>query len=394
MKVLFLHYYDSYYKSLKILKTWCEESGFDVTSQLWSRADSHSILTESLVKSKEELEGQSHFFGYDVIVAGLGGKDLNILIASLLLPTSVSRPRVVSLFPGVVHNGAMESFITRSWADVILVNCQKDYWLCQKIMKWQGGKNQVVNAGALWAAPSLMKNVKILKEKRNKVVFFEQATVPYTLQERSFLCEMLMDFAIKNHGYELVIKLRQGGGLEQPHKASYCLSNIIATSDRIVPSNLKFSYDSVENEINDAHACITIASSAAYESLLNKIPTFFLSDFGIHGEYGNDLFLKSNLMVKLQDVKLNGCHNVIANDKWLSDVVFSPLVAKKKVMSAFSDSSNAEHFKLRRFEGVGFIFLFFMGKIFYNERMKFISFSDFKIALTSRWKIFNTRYKC
>jgi hypothetical protein len=374
MKIAFVYNYDSYYKAQEIIRA-------EVVRKFW-------VYQNFQFSSKDFSWNYEDLRGFDVVVAGLGGRDLNELCGDIF-KSPENKPLIVALYPGLVHEKQLESFISKSWADVVLVNSKKDYLICSKLYGSLGVNASILNSGALWCGnASSLKESKVLVKP--KIVFFEQAVVPRSKDDRTSLAFGLITFAKRFPEVDLVIKLRKSLLLKQPHEAEYDLKMLILNSLHKKPDNLLFSEEAVVDEIPGSLACITVSSSAAIESILMGVPTFFINDFNDDSCNGGELFEDSNLNVLLNDFSPN--LKLAVNRSWSDYIISDP---QEKVESVLLSLMSVESsYKPVSLSGeVRFLLklcLFFIkNKRDTNFKLKF---NDLTSAALSHWKIFRKRY--
>ena len=136
------------------------------------------------------------------------------------------------------------------------------------------------------------------------ILFFGQPTVPPGLHERAYIVDRLAGIAAQFPESRVLLKPRHRPTENTLHRDRYHFASLVEAyrSWRPIPDNLVISYEPVSSLLEGASLALTVSSSAALEALGKGIPARILTDFGIHENLGNHLFLGSELLSTLDDV--------------------------------------------------------------------------------------------
>lgn len=231
----------------------------------------------------------------DVVLAGLGGKELNTLIHALRSKCLERAPRIISYFPGILHYRIFEALITRVRCDLVLLNCKRDHKLYRKLAKATIGYDNGVLYGSPWLSlPSAKTQILDID-----LLFVEQSIVPSGLESRTSLVQRLYQLAVDNPNMQIVVALRARKGEASSHSPEFCLEEIYSRTFPVLP-NILFSCEGVDGLVSRSCRVATISSSVGYKSLVMGVPTLFIDSFGVRKDFGNDLFVGSGCMGPLE----------------------------------------------------------------------------------------------
>lgn len=304
LKITVIVAHDAYLKGAhNICRLLGEQANIQVswftTSKLLA---SHDLSYIDIEKAVREKKLNDDLVQADMVIAGLGGRDLNKLIYGIRKFVSksydnITFPKIIGYFPGVLHLRIFESLATRLLCDQVLLNCERDYFLYRKLALATIGKDNGLMFGAPWISPppttSIPQDIDLL--------FVEQSVVPETLRDRTSLVKCLIALARQHPSWRIVVALRARKGNASSHDLKYCLEEI---SQNLLAGEggVEFVIDDIDHLIARSHRIATISSSVAYTSLAWDKETWFIRDLGVNKNWGNDLFKRSGYMVWLHQI--------------------------------------------------------------------------------------------
>ena len=257
---------------------------------------------------------------YDLIVIGTSNTRLINNVKKITTKYSL-KTKIASGYVGALLQNDFKSFkkglLRRSKSDLIWVPGIEAKNRILKIL----GKNkiQIINTG-LPRFDELYRLKSNFKESNeNNIVFFEQPTFPETKKERVNLVNKLIILAELNPNTKVIIKPRFSKKVGHAHRPKYLLQDIVNNSKKI-PSNLLISNKDIYALFNNCKLALTISSTAGLESLLVKIPTYFITDFccGVN-KYGSDDFKNLNATISFEDILNNKFSEI--NYKRVTDIL-------------------------------------------------------------------------
>lgn len=145
--------------------------------------------------------------------------------------------------------------------------------------------------------------------KCNTILFLEQPTFPSTIEERISLVEKLIMLAKRYPDKNVIIKPRFAHKTGHAHRPKFLLQDILLT--KTIPTNISISYDDIYRLFLLSEKVITISSTGGLESLLAKIPTYFITDFcNDKNLYGSEYFKPMNALVSFEDLYNNNLPDI------------------------------------------------------------------------------------
>ena len=243
---------------------------------------------------------------YDLIVSGTSNTRLIISIKNQLNKKLI-KSKIASGYVGALLNNNFDSFkkglIRRSESDLIWVpgNNAKD--MIEKIIDKDKTKIVATGLPRFDELYKLKSNFNNLDE--NNIIFFEQPTFPESKKERVELVNQLMHLAHLKPESKIIIKPRFSKKVGHAHRPKYLLQDII-NNYKNKPPNILISNDDIYTLFETCSLALTISSTAGLESLLVKIPTYFINDFcGKTNKYGSNDFINLNATISFSHLFKN-----------------------------------------------------------------------------------------
>ena len=241
---------------------------------------------------------------HDIIIIGTSQTSI-IGKISLYIQKYNLKAKLVSGYAGALLNNNKQGFIKgtqrRSQTNLIWtpgIESKKNI-LSTNLINTK--KTRVVDTG-LPRFDRLYKKNNNFNIKAENICFFEQPTFPKTYLERKILVKNLIKLAEIKRDSNIIIKPRFKKKIGHAHAPRYLLQDILAKIKR-KPKNIVVSHDHIYNLFKNCKLSLTISSTAGLESLLAKIPTFFISDFCRNKNiYGSDYFEIFNATLSFKDL--------------------------------------------------------------------------------------------
>jgi hypothetical protein len=261
--------------------------------------------------------------GYDIILASLDGTSMRQL-RLCLEACHQRRPLVIAFFPGLLLRHTYDSLATRSWCDLLWLNCRRDMTAYAAMCSAFGSEP---SNGRLFGITPLLRTIaRTDKAKSGPIVFFEQTAIPSSRLERLFLADQLLSLAIRHPDRQIIIKPRAKPGGISLHSTQISIESAMAhavqrRNMRIHP--VAFCYDSAASLLEKASHCLTINSTVAAEAINARIPTTLISDFGSHDDYGMAYFFGSKVLRTFESMNFN-MQVPDVNHAWVGDHIENP----------------------------------------------------------------------
>ena len=216
------------------------------------------------------------------------------------------KSKIVSGYVGALLKNNNDGFVKgvkrRSFSDLIWVPGKEAKQQILSLNLINTSKTKIVNTGLPRFDNLFEKLESIRKADKNKIIFFEQPTFPVTKSERILLVRKLIDLAKVYKENIILIKPRFNEKIGHAHRPKYLLQDIFKNISN-KPKNIKISNDNIYSLFKECKLALTISSTAGLESLVCKIPTFFINDFcNNQNLYGSDDFKKFNALISFDDL--------------------------------------------------------------------------------------------
>jgi len=324
-KILLIASYDSFLRSgIEIAKT---ISNADIEIKI--RTTVSNQLSEDQLKNifQNKVYNYSFFYlndyknidfnKYDIIILSAGNGFMKPFFEFYMSNKRINRSKIItmSLFPGVIF-GDINSIVARINSDILLCNNKMDYEVSNKIKKvWK------LNTTILHYGFPVIKDIK--SNTKENIYFFEQVKIPNTYVDRMFILRKLIDYAFENPNETIYIKPRVSKKEKTVHINKYPMEKLLRDYQKNapIPSNLFFTYQSIDECFSKTKLAITMSSTVAFEAMYNNIPVAIISDFGIRNEFANKDFLDSGCMISFSDL-----NKIIpkVNQSWYNSMVDFP----------------------------------------------------------------------
>ena len=224
----------------------------------------------------------------------------------------------MAIFPGAIF-GDYNSILARSSADLILFNNSFDYDVYRKIANELGID---ASNGVNFGSSQLLEIQPVSLINQRDIVFFEQLVAPKSFKERCYLLNQIVMLAKSSPHKKVWIKPRCKPGGRTIHKQTWHFERIKKILRLKFPSNLKFTYEPVNEILERTGLSITVSSTVAIESLARQIPTAIISDFGIRKDIHTASFVGSGCLATF-DQLIDG-HIPTVNSEWYAANVKIP----------------------------------------------------------------------
>lgn len=225
------------------------------------------------------------------------------------------RPIVIYSFRGIeepVHTG----FMNRLGADLIILNNKahlnnlRNYKPLRETIN-----NQLLSIGSpiFWEKPS-KHSVNIPPQN---VYFYTQSIIPQTKEERLRVAQNLLLYAQNHPDRNLWIKLRHLPDENQNHShiEEYDFPSLFKElCPNGLPNNLQYTAETMESSMQKADLCLTVRSTAVFETLFHHIPLALLPE---SLDFLPQTFENSGLIVNYNEF-LNG-QIPAPNITWMED---------------------------------------------------------------------------
>lgn len=332
MRVLALAGYDSFLNVANLIAPYFRDAGCDVEFGLVQARSSKQISQEQidaihlsgsiLTINIEHFCKSGNVSKYDILLCCLEGLSTRRLVNYLSLLGN-NRPLVISAYPGLVLRYKFDGFASRSASDLVWLNCEADLHSFREMCR---AFNIHDGAARVLGTASLLKKIeRPLTSATGPVVFFEQAIIPKSLEERKFLAEQLIALSRRYPDRRFIIKPRTLGTATTLHRAQHPFIPLIdqAVGPLGFPPNLSIETRSASDLLSEASHCLTINSTVAIEAIAAGIPTTIIGDFGAHEDYGLSYFFGSGLIKSLSMIDLDIA--LKPNEEWLYAYVTDPV---------------------------------------------------------------------
>mgnify|MGYP001272988741 CR=1 FL=1 len=206
------------------------------------------------------------------------------------------RPIIVTGFPGISMQ-LVTGITTRQGADVICVNTKRDLEEAQRISRMMGyDPSPICKTGYIFAPQRSNRTFRTTPNSGRRIVFSTQPSWPSKREERKYILRKLTEAACRYPDDTFVIKLRMPPDSQTVHPEPYHYEKIFSELRVRHPRNLLFAYGPMSEALETADLHLTLASTAAVESISMGVPTAIIADFGPHNGYGVFHFIGSGLL--------------------------------------------------------------------------------------------------
>jgi hypothetical protein len=241
----------------------------------------------------------------DVLVAACVGHTVQALLHGLarIWPAAARRPVVVTGYPGVVYEKLTEGLLLRHGADLLLAGSRHDAERFAAVLDGVG-------AGAAALAVSPLPYLggsrhdpapAAAGERRFRVVFAVQPSVPAGRAERAYLLDRAMAHARRHPEREVVLKLRSAPGEHTTHVEELPYQRL-ARRAGARPPNFRLAYGHMGQVLDATDLLVTVSSTAALEALSRGIPAAILTDLGVREPLGNHYFTGSGCLTSWDEL--------------------------------------------------------------------------------------------
>lgn len=349
MKIAFISTFDSFVRANHILKSALAEHGVvgdeivmkmrvdqiqdrQIRSIIGREADHVLDLEQTL----ELLRKQS----YDWVFLGLENASCRrFFVGFRQIEFAGRRPLVAVHYPGIIFRHHYDGFSARMPADLVILNSRSDKRRYLKLRETFGDFSD----NAFDLGPTTIVGCDRFKfaEGRNKVIFFDQPSVPHTKEEKTYIFQQLARLAVKHPELDFRVKLRVKPNDSTLHKGGQATLEILNDFNASLPAGSKHLglIDGTPRAlIAESVLGLSVSSTALIEAMACGCPAVAIGDFGIDEEYGASFFVESGIIGMLEN--LDPANPPVVNDEWVAEHIsnsdsrlldlHSTLVAKLK----------------------------------------------------------------
>lgn len=333
MRVLAIGSYDSFVRTALTIGEAFSKKGAEVElcvlsvrskqisdSQIASINTSFKIVRHTL----DSLCRKNTLEAYDVFLMSLDGATFRRFFYRLQKYKG-ARPVTVAVYPGLILRYAFDGLSSRVAADFLWLNSKKDLHDYRSMCSAFGVNSD--NARDFGLVPLLRSSESkdSKPSQRKTIVFFEQAVIPRSLEDRRYLIDQLIALAEKFPEYELLLKPRTKREEFTLHRTRAHFEALLDQKQKngyLLPSNLKVTYQGPQQLLAECNLCLTISSTVAIEALYMGVTTVIVGDFGSHDDSGLPFFFGSDIIRNFSKINPNEALEV--NIEWLLNVATDP----------------------------------------------------------------------
>lgn len=233
----------------------------------------------------------------------------------------MKRPIVFTGYVGIVYELYLKGFLERQPADVLYVNSSHDYRVFSTFCDILKLPSENIYITGLPFLDNVYARKKTPKNPAGVLLFAGQPTVPKTREERMYVVEQLIDYALRNRETVVYFKPRHKPEQTSFHVIDYHYENIIKSRQKLkdIPQNFILTYEPIQDLLVESDLLLTISSTAAYEAITMGVNVGFISDFGLREIYGNHYFLESNAFISFPELAAGRVPDVSQN--WIEEYV-------------------------------------------------------------------------
>lgn len=313
-KILVLGSYDSFLKAGLRLAQRFEQLGATIDTrivmarkgQLSPRQISELGLAPSVgFLPFEQVVHRSSLAPYDVVIVALAGEPSSAFYSRFakLWRDAPTRPLTISLYPGIVFRFHYEGMLRRMGADLVLLNSPHDFEMYQQLCDAAGLKRCNGLVGGLAVLPGERQFTRRTTPERECFLFVGQPSVPGPRDERAHLVRLISGVAQRHSRAEVLIKPRNRPSETTLHKTPHPFSQLLPEIPD-APKNLRLTYEPLDALWERVSCCSSVSSTAVLEAIWRGIPSFVITDLGVHENLGNHFFLGSGLLTDLKSFTL------------------------------------------------------------------------------------------
>ena len=213
---------------------------------------------------------------------------------------SNERPVLFTGFNGLILEKFEEGVAWRAGYDLVAVGGTRDEEIFRQLFRGTPIADQPIIATGLGFANVVKR--KAAEDGRRSLVFAEQSVIPRGRGERLWLLGQLSRIARNSPNWDVIVKVRAARGEKTFHKVKDHMEDLLYRLEP-VPANLIVSSGSLAESLKTANLMLTVSSTAVFEALRSEIPVATVGDLGISIVLGTHVFLGSDLVVQLSDIK-------------------------------------------------------------------------------------------
>ncbi|MES2922449.1 MAG: DUF6716 putative glycosyltransferase [Verrucomicrobiota bacterium] len=258
--------------------------------------------------------------GYDWILLSAENTSCRRFFHALSRRPGTRRPRVATIYPGILFRHHVDGLSARMPADLVVLNSLKDQRLYRRLLDAVGAPiDNSFNLGPVTAIGERNHSAAGC----NKVVFFDQPSVPRTVGEKAYIYRELLKLADRHPELEICVKLRVNPKQMTLHKGGQDAQGVFeACNAKATGRRLTLLDGSSREAIASARLCLSVSSTALIEAIGCGCPAVAITDFGIDEEYGVSFFLGSGITRTF--AALDPGHPPVANPEWTAENLGEP----------------------------------------------------------------------
>ena len=275
-----------------------------------------------------------HSFEVDAVVLAIQGPQVsrfNHELFDAVAATGKRPPVMISGWVGVIIEKITAGYLERYATDIVAVNSRSDLRTFQAVAN---SLELPTDNLLLSGLPLLTSGYHVAPTDRpiRSVMFADQPTVPSSEQDRLYLYERLIDYAVAHPDRSVVLKPRHRIGEDTFHKMKFHPEMLLKGIE--FPANFSIDYTPISQRLADLDLMLTVSSTAALEAVGAGVRTAFIADLDVREQLGNHIFLDSGLLRTFDQVQRDEVGTPAAD--WIDDYFFGS-----------SDRSPAEQIAVR-----------------------------------------------
>ncbi|MFP3385586.1 DUF6716 putative glycosyltransferase [Tritonibacter sp. SIMBA_163] len=303
-RALFIASFDSQLKWCRTVRQEFEQRGFICRTIV---PGVRSALSEAQIQAAgfDQVERRSWddtvslALSHDVVISSLSGPMTRKLNFELSVSTQPGpRPLLVAGWVGIIIEKLTAGYLDRHGCDVVAVNSKEDFARFSNVAHTLDIPTDNLILTGLPFLPNTIAAQKTGPIQR--VLFADQPTVPENREERLFVYNSMIRYALRHPDREVILKPRHRPDEDTFHKMKFAPEALL--KDREVPSNFRIDYTPISEMVHNIDLMVTMSSTASLEALAVGTRVAYPLDLGVHEKYGNHVFEKTGLLRSFEQI--------------------------------------------------------------------------------------------
>jgi hypothetical protein len=226
-------------------------------------------------------------------------------------------PVTISGWVGVIIEKIIAGYLERYATDLVAVNSRSDLATFEAVAR----SLQLPTDNLLLSGLPLLSrdhHQVRLDAQIKTVMFADQPTVPHTRQDRLYLYQRLMAYAMAHPDRQVVLKPRHRIREDTFHRMKFHPEVLLSDVQR--PPNFSIDYTPISDRLADLDLMLTVSSTAALEAVGAGVRTALVADLGVREQLGNHIFLDSGLLRTFDQLEKDDIGVPI--ESWVEDYFF------------------------------------------------------------------------